>query len=119
MFRPARFLGDWPRDAFIPFSGGMFGCNLSLTTHDSDRMSFVGPRGCIGRKYVWSFHIHVGFPLKWFLECRFAETESVAMLTILSMRYKIHVKEEPEFADETFEQKKARVLASTQGITQR
>ena len=50
---------------------------------------------------------------------RFAETEAVAMLTILSMRYKVHVKEEPKFAGETFEQKKARVLASTQGITQR
>lgn len=31
-FNPARFLEDWPRDAFLPFSGGM--------------------RQCIGRRWV-------------------------------------------------------------------
>ena len=30
-FKPERFLRDWPRDAFLPFSGG--------------------PRACIGRRY--------------------------------------------------------------------
>ncbi|KAK7677694.1 hypothetical protein QCA50_019385 [Cerrena zonata] len=25
-FNPSRFLGDWPRDAFLPFSGGMRSC---------------------------------------------------------------------------------------------
>lgn len=34
-FRPERFLGDYPRDAFLPFSGG--------------------PRGCIGRGCVLLF----------------------------------------------------------------
>jgi hypothetical protein len=25
MFKPSRFLDDWPRDAFIPFSAGKYG----------------------------------------------------------------------------------------------
>jgi hypothetical protein len=32
-------------------------------------------------------------------------------------RYKIEVKEEPQFAAETFEEKKARILASRPGLT--
>lgn len=28
-FRPARFLGNWPKDAFIPFSAGLFVCDSS------------------------------------------------------------------------------------------
>jgi cytochrome P450 len=32
-FNPSRFLGDWPRDAFLPFSGG--------------------PRACLGRRLVY------------------------------------------------------------------
>ncbi|KAI0066672.1 cytochrome P450 [Artomyces pyxidatus] len=76
-FKPARFLGDWPREAFMPFS--------------------QGPRGCIGR--------------------RFAETEGVAILTMLVSRYKIEVKDEPAFAAETPEERRARVLAFTTGVT--
>ena len=26
MFKPSRFQGDWPRDAFLPFSGGVRSC---------------------------------------------------------------------------------------------
>ncbi|TCD71870.1 hypothetical protein EIP91_000002 [Steccherinum ochraceum] len=69
-FDPSRFLGDWPRDAFLPYSGGV--------------------RSCIGR--------------------RFSEIEIVVVLTMLVPKYKVTVKEEPEFASETFEQRKARVL---------
>jgi len=76
-FRPQRFRENWPRDAFLPFSGGA--------------------RGCIGR--------------------RFAETEATAILAVLIARYKIEVKEEPQFAAETFEQRKERVLESRAGIT--
>ncbi|KAJ3575472.1 hypothetical protein NP233_g1074 [Leucocoprinus birnbaumii] len=49
-----------------------------------------GPRACLGRK--------------------FAETEVIASLTMLVSRYKISVKDEPQFAKETFEQRKARLL---------
>ena len=47
----------------------------------------------------------------------FFETEGIAILTILISKYKITVKEEPQFAGETFEQKKARLLKSRAGIT--
>ncbi|KAJ3514323.1 hypothetical protein NLJ89_g2441 [Agrocybe chaxingu] len=76
-FKPERFLKDWPRDAFVPFS--------------------AGARACIGRKFF--------------------ETEGIAILTMLVSRYKITVKEEPQFAGETFEERKARVLANRAGLT--
>ncbi|KAI0349208.1 cytochrome P450 [Trametes cingulata] len=76
-FKPARFLGNYPRDAFLPFSGG--------------------PRGCIGRG--------------------FSETESIAVLTLIISRYRVEVKEEPQFAGETFEQRKARLTKSKLSVT--
>ncbi|EMD35530.1 hypothetical protein CERSUDRAFT_116271 [Gelatoporia subvermispora B] len=76
-FKPARFLGDWPRDAFCPFS--------------------AGPRACLGR--------------------RFSETEGVAILSLLVSRYRIEVREEPQFVAETFDERKARLLSSAQSIT--
>ncbi|KAI0960322.1 hypothetical protein AcW1_004865 [Taiwanofungus camphoratus] len=76
-FKPERFLGDWPRDAFLPFSGGA--------------------RSCLGR--------------------RFSETEGVAILTYLVAHYRIDVKEEPQFAGETFEERKERLLACKTAIT--
>lgn len=48
---------------------------------------------------------------------RFFETEGIAILTILISRYKIEVKEEPQFAGETFEERKARILACKPGLT--
>jgi len=74
---PERFLGDWPRDAFIPFS--------------------QGARACLGR--------------------RFFETEGIAIMTMLVSKYKISVKEEPEFTGETFEERYARITAFKQGLT--
>ena len=41
----------------------------------------------------------------------------VAMLTILIMRYKVEVKDDPKFVGETFEQRKARVLATRQSLS--
>ncbi|KLO08418.1 614/534 cytochrome P450 [Schizopora paradoxa] len=76
-FKPKRFLKDWPRDAFVPFS--------------------IGQRSCVGR--------------------RFSETESIAILAVILSRYRIEVKAEPQFASETFEERKARVLSSKQGLT--
>jgi len=51
-FNPSRFLGDWPRKAFLPFSSGKaLGCRLSNTTI----IQFTqGPRACLGRKSVIS-----------------------------------------------------------------
>lgn len=98
-FNPSRFLGDWPRDAFLPFSGGV--------------------RSCLGRRYVIDdrpVRYTVRFTLRVFVP-RFAELESVAAITMLLQHYKITVKEEPQFADETFEQKKERVMKAKPGIT--
>jgi len=76
-FMPERFLADWPKDAFIPFS--------------------QGARACLGR--------------------RFSETESLAVINMVVSRYRLEVKEEAEFAGETFEERYARVTAFEQGIT--
>ncbi|KAH6911859.1 cytochrome P450 [Coprinopsis sp. MPI-PUGE-AT-0042] len=57
----------------------------------------AGPRVCIGRKFF--------------------ETEGIAALTMIILRYKVTVKEEPQFSGETFEQKKARITANRQGPT--
>ncbi|EIN08462.1 cytochrome P450 [Punctularia strigosozonata HHB-11173 SS5] len=57
----------------------------------------AGARACIGR--------------------RFFETEGIAILSMMISRYRIEIKEEPQFAHETFEERKARVLASKPGLT--
>lgn len=51
------------------------------------------------------------------MQLRFFETEGIAIMTMLVSRYKIEVKEEPEFAGETFEQRYARITAFNQGLT--
>jgi len=76
-FKPSRFLKDWPRDAFLPFS--------------------AGARACIGRKFF--------------------ETEGIAALAMLISQYKIAIKEEPQFAGETFEERKSRILSVRPGLT--
>lgn len=48
---------------------------------------------------------------------RFFETEGVAVVTMLVSKYKIEIKEEPQFAGETFEERYARITASEHGIT--
>lgn len=57
----------------------------------------AGPRACIGRKFF--------------------ETEGIAILTMLVTKYKITVKEEPQFAGETFEQRKERIMKAIGAIT--
>ncbi|KAI5897061.1 cytochrome P450 [Schizophyllum commune H4-8] len=76
-FKPDRFLGEWPKDAFAPFT--------------------LGPRACIGRK--------------------FAETEGVAILSLLISRYKVEIMEEPQFAGESIRQRRERVLRTKGGVT--
>ena len=43
---------------------------------------------------------------------RFFETESIAVITMMMSKYRVEVKEEPEFIGETFEQRFARITAS-------
>ncbi len=70
MFKPERFLGNYyPRDAFLPFSGG--------------------PHGCIGRGYVFLCRDSCVHVLTW--HCRFAETEAVAVLTAFVSKYRVGV----------------------------
>ncbi|KAH9041172.1 cytochrome P450 [Lactarius hengduanensis] len=78
-FRPERFLGEWPRDAFLPFSSGIEAL------------------------------ICVCF--------RFFETESIAAITMMMSRYRVEIKEEPEFIGETFEQRYARITAFDLNLT--
>ncbi|KAG2139547.1 cytochrome P450, partial [Suillus cothurnatus] len=56
-----------------------------------------GYRGCVGRK--------------------FSETEGAAVLTILISQFIISIKDEPQFASETYEQRKARVLDARAMLT--
>ncbi|KAK1220219.1 hypothetical protein PQX77_017040 [Marasmius sp. AFHP31] len=73
-FKPSRFIGEWNKDAFIPFS--------------------TGSHACLGRKFF--------------------EYEAIAILAMLISKYQIEI---PSKDGETFEQKKARVLATTTAIT--
>ncbi|KAI3602256.1 cytochrome p450 [Moniliophthora roreri] len=57
----------------------------------------VGARSCIGR--------------------RFSEIESVAILSVMIKHYRVRILDEERFKDETFEQKKERVLNAQWGIT--
>ena len=57
----------------------------------------AGPRACIGR--------------------RFTETESVAVLTMLILKYRIGILEEPQYKHETKEDRWNRVLKSKSGVT--
>lgn len=51
------------------------------------------------------------------LSDRFSEVESVAILVMLIAQYKVEVKDEPQYANETFEQRKERILKSRPGVT--
>jgi hypothetical protein len=108
---PERFLGDWPRDAFIPFSQGM---SLLQKTLVMTQVRFAGARACLGRRCeiiaVLSSRVsHTFF--------RFFETEGIAVMTMIVSKYKIEIKEEPEFVGETFEERYARVTALRDGLT--
>lgn len=49
---------------------------------------------------------------------RFAELESMVVLAMMVKNYKISVKQEPQFANETVEQTRARIFELTYGVTQ-
>ena len=77
-FKPERFLGEWNRDAFIPFSGGA--------------------RACIGRG--WAICLQSQAIVISLSRFRFFETTGLAILTILIQHYK--VEPHPKFAGEPF-----------------
>ncbi|TFY50345.1 hypothetical protein EVG20_g11573 [Dentipellis fragilis] len=77
-FKPERFLRDWPRDVFLPFS--------------------AGARACLGR---WRVLVYMSL-----------------VVWTLNLHARVEVKEEPEFANETFEECRTCVLASRPGLTQ-
>ncbi|KAF9049846.1 cytochrome P450 [Panaeolus papilionaceus] len=69
--------------------------------HDWPRDAFLpfsaGPRACLGRKFF--------------------ETEGIAILTMIVSKYNITVKEEAQFANETFAERKARILSARAGLS--
>ena len=108
---PERFLGDWPKDAFLPFSQGIF-----FPLQHCDHYSRILCRcPTLSRETVRpvAVYLKVAFSQICF---RFTDTESIAVMTMLVSRYKIEVKEEPEFAGETLEERYARITAFGQGI---
>ena len=52
-----------------------------------------------------------------FFFLRFFETESIAVITIMMLKYRVEIKEEPEFIGETFEQRFARITSSENYLT--
>ena len=65
---------------------------------------------CLSNQSIFN---HYFFPFLF----RFAETESTAVLSMLVSQYKFKIKEEPQFADETFEERKSRILSVRQSLT--
>jgi hypothetical protein len=51
------------------------------------------------------------------LTFRFFETESIAVITTMMFKYRVEVKEEPDFIGETFEQRFARITSSKRVMT--
>lgn len=49
--------------------------------------------------------------------CSFSETEAVPILALIIARYRVEVQNEPQFASETFEQRRERILTAETGIT--
>ena len=76
---------------------------------------FAGARACLGRR------CEPAVVAKLMAMCsytfRFGETEAIAVINMLVSRYRLEVKEEPEFAGETFEERYARITAFDEGIT--
>jgi len=81
-----------------------------ITTQDY----FAGARACLGRRCVLLQYNGDQSSRTIF---RFFETEAIVVLTMLVSKYKISIKEEPEFSGETFEERYARITAFDQALT--
>ena len=64
---------------------------------------------------TWSYETAKYLLTLFFL--RFFETEGIATITMMMLKYRVEVKEEPEFIGETFEQRFARITSSEQMLT--
>ena len=69
------------------------------------------------RVFFHLFLIKESYYLSLLCSDRFFETEGIAVLAMLVSQYKIAIKEEPQFAGETFEEKKSRILSTRQIVT--
>jgi len=49
--------------------------------------------------------------------CRFAEIEALTALALIVLHYRVEVLEESQFVNETFEQRKERILEAYSGLT--
>jgi hypothetical protein len=56
-------------------------------------------------------------PVNIYLFIRFFETSAVAILILLISKFKISIKDEPQFASETFQEKKERLSKSKVQLT--
>jgi hypothetical protein len=72
-------------------------------------------RSCLGRKSVHPSIGNLIFRLQ--LCSRFFETEAIAILTVLLKEWKVSVKKDPQFANETVEQSRERYTRSKPFIT--
>jgi hypothetical protein len=98
--------------AFLPFSVGMFPSLYAKNIRNNP----IGPRACLGRKCVTPVVLIDALISTSLLRSRFFETEGIAALTMLVSRYKIEVMEEPQFAGESFNARKERILACRSGL---
>ena len=97
-FKPSRFLEDWPRDAFTPFSVG----ENFFFFHFSKSASFLIIKICRSPCVPWTKVCGFYCPLQpkffytisSFYLLRFAETEEIAVLAMLVSQYKFKIKEE-------------------------
>lgn len=115
-FMPERFLGDYPKEAFISFAQGPY--LLRFTRHCKSRPRTLCRFPCLHRETV-SCHGEDESQSVYIPPSRFSETEAIAVLNSIVSRYRFEVKEEPEFAGETFKERYARVTAFEQFITTR
>lgn len=113
-FKPARFLKDWPRDAFLPFSAGKYPFAEYDCAPDNCTPTLLQELGHVLDESERCLRI-AKHRLKAII--RFFETEGIVTLTTVVSKYKITVTDEPQFAGETFEQRKARVLTVGFGLT--
>lgn len=110
---PERFLGDWPKDAFISFSQGLYLSSPRHYNHDSrplcrcPRLPWKTVRTAVVKLMTMCSYVFL----------RFGETEVMVVINMFISRYRLEVKEEPEFAGETFEERYARVTAFDEGIS--